>query len=114
MTQFGLSSSCFRTAMMHQKWIATLSTLSSIILAGVTCVSGGSSGQVPFHDSSSLRIPYTPYGGSVYDDSDSGLFTPFEDLNLLSNTQFTTLTHPAFPDYGVRVKKSKFCDGSVE
>lgn len=45
---------------------------------------------------------------------DSGLFTPFEYLDLLSEYTFSTLTHPLFPHYGVRVKKSKFCDETVK
>ncbi|TCD59953.1 hypothetical protein EIP91_011017, partial [Steccherinum ochraceum] len=43
-----------------------------------------------------------------------GLFSPFEDLKLLSTSEFTTLGHPAFPKYSVRIKKSTdFCDGTV-
>ncbi|KAJ6545162.1 serine carboxypeptidase [Mycena capillaripes] len=37
-------------------------------------------------------------------------FAPVGTLNALSETSFTTLTHPEFPSYGVRIKKSKFCD----
>jgi len=50
--------------------------------------------------------------GASYDD---GLFTPLEDFSLLSESQFTTLFHPAFPKYGVRVKKAPraFCDETV-
>lgn len=44
---------------------------------------------------------------------DSGLFTPFEDMSLLSTEEFTTLGHPLFPNYDVRIKKSDFCDGTV-
>ncbi|KAL1692251.1 Alpha/Beta hydrolase protein [Schizophyllum commune] len=44
---------------------------------------------------------------------DAGLFTPFENLSALSETEFTSLSHPFFPNYGVRVKKTKFCDGTV-
>lgn len=51
------------------------------------------------------------FAGAGYDD---GLFTPFEDLNALSATQFTTLSHPLFPNYGVRIKESDFCDGTVK
>nr|GAT52551.1 predicted protein [Mycena chlorophos] len=40
-------------------------------------------------------------------------FAPLGALNVLSETQFTTLQHPAFPNYGVRVKKSDVCDGTV-
>lgn len=43
---------------------------------------------------------------------DAGLFSPMEDLSLLS-TEFTTLEHPFFPNYNVRIKKSDFCDGTV-
>ena len=47
---------------------------------------------------------------SAYDD---GLFTPLGDLSVLSSTEFTTLSHPAFSRHKVRVKQSHFCDGSV-
>jgi len=48
---------------------------------------------------------------SQYDD---GLFSPVEDLAALSGTHFTTLKHPLFPNHGVRIKKSNFCDGTVD
>ncbi len=54
-----------------------------------------------------------PSGGSAFDPYDTGLFWPLEDLGLLSSTEFTTLGHPKFPKYGVRIKKSDFCDGTV-
>lgn len=44
---------------------------------------------------------------------DDGIFSPLEDLSLLSTSEFTTLGHPLFPDYDVRIKKSDFCDGTV-
>jgi len=44
---------------------------------------------------------------------DLGLFTPLEDLSYLSSSEFTTLSHPAFPNHRVRIKKSDFCDGTV-
>lgn len=44
---------------------------------------------------------------------DTGLFVPLDDLETLSTSQFTTLSHPAFPNYDVRIKKSDFCDGGV-
>ncbi|KZT67101.1 serine carboxypeptidase [Daedalea quercina L-15889] len=44
---------------------------------------------------------------------DAALFTPFEDLESLSDAEFTTLRHFAFPKHSVRIKKSHFCDGSV-
>ncbi|KAH6905879.1 alpha/beta-hydrolase [Coprinopsis sp. MPI-PUGE-AT-0042] len=44
---------------------------------------------------------------------DSGLFTPLESLSVLSESQFSTLQHPSFPKHSVRIKRSKFCDGTV-
>ncbi|KAJ7053908.1 serine carboxypeptidase [Mycena amicta] len=41
------------------------------------------------------------------------VFAPLGSLNVLSETTFATLAHPAFPNYGVRIKKSDFCDGGV-
>ncbi|KAI0071137.1 serine carboxypeptidase [Panus rudis PR-1116 ss-1] len=50
----------------------------------------------------------------AFEGYDEGLFSPMEDLSLLSSDSFTTLTHPVFPKYSVRVKKSTdFCDGTV-
>ncbi|KII86255.1 hypothetical protein PLICRDRAFT_43837 [Plicaturopsis crispa FD-325 SS-3] len=51
------------------------------------------------------------FKGASYDE---GLFTPVGDLGALSETAFTTLGHPAFPNYGVRIKKSTFCDETVK
>ncbi|EGN93789.1 hypothetical protein SERLA73DRAFT_171708 [Serpula lacrymans var. lacrymans S7.3] len=52
-----------------------------------------------------VRTGTTPY--------DDGLFTPMEHLGVLSETQFTTLQHPFFPKHSVRIKKSAFCDDTV-
>ncbi|KAJ7025527.1 serine carboxypeptidase [Mycena alexandri] len=40
-------------------------------------------------------------------------FAPVGTLDVLSNTVFTTLLHPEFSNYGVRIKKSNFCDEGV-
>ncbi|KAJ7288113.1 Alpha/Beta hydrolase protein [Mycena rebaudengoi] len=40
-------------------------------------------------------------------------FTPAGTLDILSETSFTALAHPEFPRYGVRVKKTNFCDETV-
>ncbi|KAH7926024.1 alpha/beta-hydrolase [Leucogyrophana mollusca] len=42
-----------------------------------------------------------------------GWQAPVEALNTLPDAQFTTLEHPSFPAYSVRVKKSQFCDETV-
>ncbi|KAF9007860.1 Alpha/Beta hydrolase protein [Cyathus striatus] len=47
---------------------------------------------------------------SSYDD---GLFTPLENPSTLSDVQFSVLQHPAFPKYQVRMKKTRFCDETV-
>ncbi|KAI3611326.1 hypothetical protein WG66_002018 [Moniliophthora roreri] len=41
---------------------------------------------------------------------DSDLFLPLEDLDSLSGSKFTTLKHPEFSSYGVRIKKTRLCD----
>ncbi|KAF9561528.1 serine carboxypeptidase [Agrocybe pediades] len=38
---------------------------------------------------------------------------PVQALASLSHTEFTTLAHPFFPNHSVRIKKSKFCDETV-
>ncbi|KAJ7244362.1 serine carboxypeptidase [Mycena rebaudengoi] len=40
-------------------------------------------------------------------------FIPAGTLDILSDTSFTALAHPKFPKYGVRIKKSNFCDETV-
>ncbi|KAJ6602827.1 serine carboxypeptidase [Mycena vulgaris] len=40
-------------------------------------------------------------------------FVPAQTLDILSESSFTALTHPEFPQYGVRIKKSSFCDDTV-
>ncbi|KAJ7073301.1 serine carboxypeptidase [Mycena belliarum] len=43
-----------------------------------------------------------------------GLFTPMEDMNVLSETEFSVLGHPEFPNYGVRIKKSAVCNDTTK
>ncbi|KAJ7909462.1 Alpha/Beta hydrolase protein [Mycena leptocephala] len=51
---------------------------------------------------------------SIVSAYDEGLFTPMEDMNALSETDFSVLSHPIFPNYNVRIKKSPFCDDTVK
>ncbi|KAL0572049.1 hypothetical protein V5O48_009907 [Marasmius crinis-equi] len=44
---------------------------------------------------------------------DKGLFTPIESLEYVKESGFTILRHPFFPKHSARIKKSKFCDGTV-
>lgn len=46
-----------------------------------------------------------PYG--------NGLFTPVGDLSTLSMDSFTTIEHPLFPNYSVRIKKMNLCDNQT-
>ncbi|EIW75298.1 serine carboxypeptidase [Coniophora puteana RWD-64-598 SS2] len=44
----------------------------------------------------------------------NGSFSPVGSLEALQRDQFTVLEHPEFPEHSVRVKKSRFCDGTVD
>ncbi|KAH0831837.1 serine carboxypeptidase [Lanmaoa asiatica] len=60
-----------------------------------------------------LKQPAT-YAQSAHAVSyDDGLFTPVEHLSALSVDSFTTFGHPYFPNHSIRIKKSDFCDGTV-
>ena len=60
-----------------------------------------------------LNVQQPLASAANFDTYDAGLFTPMEDLGLLSTSDFTTLGHPLFPNYNVRIKKSDFCAGTV-
>ncbi|KAF4563804.1 hypothetical protein EYR36_003046 [Pleurotus pulmonarius] len=45
---------------------------------------------------------------------DSGLFTPMESLDALSDKEFSILGHPVLPGYGVRIKRTRWCDDTVK
>lgn len=53
-----------------------------------------------------------PYTQSTYAAPyDDGIFTPLGDLSALSTDSFTTLRHPLFTSYSVRIKQTVFdCD----
>ncbi|KAL6308023.1 serine carboxypeptidase [Sparassis latifolia] len=57
------------------------------------------------HPSNQLR---TPLAAESYD---TGSFSAVGDPTLLSVSHFTTLSHPAFPNHSVRIKKANICDG---
>lgn len=66
-----------------------------------------------------VQYPFNSFKTSApapapFDPFDAALFTPIEQLSLLSTNQFTYLAHPAFPKYNVRIKKSDWCDGTVK
>ncbi|THU80420.1 serine carboxypeptidase [Dendrothele bispora CBS 962.96] len=43
----------------------------------------------------------------------NGLFTPLESFSVLKEHEYTMMTHPLFSKYSVRIKKSDFCDPTV-
>jgi hypothetical protein len=55
---------------------------------------------------SNYWVPSNVFAGQSYD---SGLFAPLESLELLSECQFSTLSHPMFPHHSVQIKKTRFC-----
>ncbi|PFH46824.1 hypothetical protein AMATHDRAFT_68987 [Amanita thiersii Skay4041] len=80
------------------------------VLFNVVAIAGVTAAQQQFFTTGKQNRPAT-FG--LYDNYDAGLFTPLEDLSMLSDDAYTHMTHPAFPRYGVRMKKSNFCDGTV-
>ncbi|KAF8190071.1 serine carboxypeptidase [Pholiota molesta] len=54
-----------------------------------------------------------PSSGGQQSINADGLFMPKKSLSSLSGSEFTTLGHPFFPHYSVRIKKSQFCDETV-
>ncbi|KAF9060263.1 serine carboxypeptidase [Rhodocollybia butyracea] len=70
-------------------------------------LSGAVASQVPLasfssSDSSTENLP-----------TDSQLFTPLESLSYVRDSEFSILGHPSFPRHSVRIKKSSFCDSTV-
>ena len=76
--------------------------MKSLLVAAGVALTGVVAQQVPFG-----------HFHAKFESYDANLFAPLEDLNVLSTAEFTTLAHPAFPRYNVRIKKSDFCDGTV-
>lgn len=88
------------------------STLCFALAAGATTQTFLGSGTPNY---GTLRKPMKSFTQSFAAPYDEGLFMPVEELSALSEAQFTTLGHPIFPNYSVRIKKSSdFCDGTVK
>ncbi|KIK51960.1 hypothetical protein GYMLUDRAFT_50249 [Collybiopsis luxurians FD-317 M1] len=77
------------------------------ILTTATLVLGVVSSQLPLA-SSSLNL-----NTSRQSWINSEFFTPLESLSYVKEAEFSTLKHPFFPRYSVRIKKSSFCDPTV-
>ena len=92
----------FLPSSLPNMFLSSFSLLSLAIL-------GHASSQSVFGLKHPAANPYTqsayaaPYG--------DGLFTPLGDLSALSTDSFTTLRHPLFASYSVRIKQTVFdCD----
>ncbi|KAF9262351.1 serine carboxypeptidase [Marasmius fiardii PR-910] len=82
----------------------TLSTLLLLVLVPIS-----QAAQKIFASSSSNN--FTTSQNTFSDESN--LFTPIESLEFVSGSEFTTLRHPFFPKHSARIKKSRFCDHTV-
>ncbi|KAK7047212.1 hypothetical protein VNI00_006878 [Paramarasmius palmivorus] len=61
---------------------------------------------------SSFNLTSSPGQHTAFSDEEN-FFTPVESLSTLSEAQFTTLRHPFFPKHSARIKKTSFCDSTV-
>ncbi|KIM42877.1 hypothetical protein M413DRAFT_444511 [Hebeloma cylindrosporum] len=77
----------------------------SLALVSVTCAAGT---QVVFPTSESPTAPMTSPVHAYNASQDQPLH-----LSSIGSGGFTALSHPSFPNYRVRVKKSHFCDPTV-
>ena len=78
----------------------------SLTLVSVACATGP---QVVFQESELLT---TPVNSPVHAHNASQV-QPLH-LSSVGSGGFTALSHPSFPNYRVRVKKSHFCDPTVK
>jgi hypothetical protein len=62
-----------------------------------------------FHGSQQV-FRFANLKSASYDDE---MFTPVGDLSLLNESGYTTFGHPLYPHYGVRMKRTRFCDETV-
>ncbi|KAJ3888611.1 serine carboxypeptidase [Lentinula edodes] len=62
------------------------------------------------------QVPLTPslnVNASTSKTWTSQFFTPLESLSYVKDSGFSVLGHPFFPKHSVRIKKSDFCDSTV-
>ncbi|THU80417.1 peptidase S10, serine carboxypeptidase [Dendrothele bispora CBS 962.96] len=80
-------------------------------------VAGSTSVQQPFQswknantNKTEVLNPNVPWSE---DNGPNSLFTPLGSLSVLKEHEYTTIAHPLFPKYSARIKKSDFCDPTV-
>ncbi|KAF8824172.1 hypothetical protein HHX47_DHR9000060 [Lentinula edodes] len=62
------------------------------------------------------QVPLTPslnVNASTSKTWTTQFFTPLESLSYVQESEFSVLGHPFFPKHSVRIKKSDFCDSTV-
>jgi hypothetical protein len=67
-----------------------------------------------YKDNSDTRWNSNSDGPGVFYNAER--FTPLQDFSSLSETEFTSFGHPAFPRHNIRIKKipSSFCDDTAK
>ena len=74
--------------------------------------------QVPLRPKYSTQLQVEPvdlWVGCPFDtNSPQPKFEPVGKLSAVGFDQWTTLHHPVFPGYSVRIKQSRFCDATVK
>ena len=89
-------------------WLALIHVNLAIAVSGSSAWRQSIVSQTTFSSAehASINVKQAPY--------DNGLFTPLEDLNVLSESRYTTLRHPLYPNHNVRIKKTRFCEATVQ
>jgi hypothetical protein len=97
---------------MSFRWLTLLGAVGTALASASFPDFAGAPGLGRAFDRLVASPPTTGFGGAAYDD---GLFSPVvESLGELRDDAFTTLRHPVYPNHGVRIKKSQFCDEGVK
>ena len=70
--------------------------------------------QVPLQYSTQPEVANAWVDRPFDTDSLQAKFEPIGELSAVGSDQWTTLHHPVFPRYSVRIKQSHFCDTTVK
>jgi hypothetical protein len=109
-------------ATMFSKRLSTLLVLVGVAVAAVQLpvqesdsVSGIlAENQVPLQYSTQPEVANAWVDRPFDTDSLQPKFEPVGKLSAVGSDQWTTLHHPVFPGYSVRIKQSRFCDTTVK
>lgn len=73
-----------------------------------------SENQVPLWHSTQPALANAKVDFPFDTDSLESKFEPVRELSAVGSDQWTTLRHPVFPRYSVRIKESLVCDSTVK